>query len=211
MAPILKLSYFDTAGRAEPIRLALTYAGIEFEDYRFPRDQWPTVKATTPFGQVPVLTVDGKQVAQSTAILRYVAKLAPASGLYPTDDFQALKVDEYLNVLEDMGSLLRPSMYEADVAKKLEMRKALLAPEGSLTQLLANFEKALSQSGKGYAVGSSPTIADLAIFGRVAGLKTGNIDGISVNHFDQYPSIKAIHENIEKEPKLQTWFQAHKA
>mgnify|MGYP001980325451 CR=1 FL=1 len=32
--PTLKLVYFDIPGKGEPIRLALTYLGIPFEDYR---------------------------------------------------------------------------------------------------------------------------------------------------------------------------------
>jgi glutathione S-transferase len=32
------------------------------------RDEWQTIKPNTPFGQVPVLEVDGKYLAQSVAI-----------------------------------------------------------------------------------------------------------------------------------------------
>ena len=81
--PQLKLSYFDFhGGRAEPIRLALAIGGVAFEDHRFGFPEFAEVRKTVPFGQVPVLHVDGVQVTQSDAILRYAGKLA---GLYPTD------------------------------------------------------------------------------------------------------------------------------
>jgi len=38
------------------------------QDNRIEFAEWPVFKATTPFGQVPVLEVDGKVIAQSAAI-----------------------------------------------------------------------------------------------------------------------------------------------
>ena len=79
-----KLIYFDFAGKAEAIRLALTHAGVAFEDYRFAdRAEFAALKASgrLQFGQVPALEVvkDGQTtvLTQSAAILRYVAKLSP--------------------------------------------------------------------------------------------------------------------------------------
>ena len=95
MAPKLKLTYFSgPGGRAEPARLALTIAGIEFEDERIDARDWiAKFKAGTPAGAVPVLEVeeDGvvTTVTQSSAILRYVGKL---TGHYPEDPLTALKV-----------------------------------------------------------------------------------------------------------------------
>jgi glutathione S-transferase len=42
--PAYKVIYFDTKGRAEPIRLALTVAGQEFEDVRYSKEEWEKVK-----------------------------------------------------------------------------------------------------------------------------------------------------------------------
>ncbi len=60
----------------------LNYGAVPFEDVRFKREQWPELKPKMPFGQVPVLEVDGKMLAQSSAMERYVAKLV---GLMPED------------------------------------------------------------------------------------------------------------------------------
>ena len=40
----IKLTYFNAKGRAEIIRLILAHAGVEYEDFRIARDQWPSVK-----------------------------------------------------------------------------------------------------------------------------------------------------------------------
>jgi hypothetical protein len=44
-------------GRAEATRLLLKLGKVPHEDYRFPREEWPAIKAKMPYGQVPVLEV----------------------------------------------------------------------------------------------------------------------------------------------------------
>ena len=44
MAPKIKLFYFNARGRAELARLILAQAGVEYEDVRFPREDWPKHK-----------------------------------------------------------------------------------------------------------------------------------------------------------------------
>ena len=39
-----KLTYFQITALAEPSRMIMKYGGIEFEDERIPRDQWPSIK-----------------------------------------------------------------------------------------------------------------------------------------------------------------------
>ncbi|GFH29640.1 uncharacterized protein HaLaN_28333, partial [Haematococcus lacustris] len=82
MAPHIRLIYFDIPGKAELTRVLLNVGNVPFEDYTISREQWAELKPTMPYGQIPVLEVDGKQLAQSSAIERYAARLA---GLYPQD------------------------------------------------------------------------------------------------------------------------------
>src|SRR6202166_410592 len=80
----LKLTYFDfDGGRGEPARLALHFGRVPYEDERISTKDWAQIRDRTPFQALPILEVDGKVVAQSNSINRYVGKLAR---LYPQDD-----------------------------------------------------------------------------------------------------------------------------
>jgi hypothetical protein len=54
-----------------------------------------------PFGQVPVLEVDGKKYPQSVAICRYLAKQC---GLAGKDDWEALEIDATVDTIHDLRS-----------------------------------------------------------------------------------------------------------
>ena len=87
--PAYKLTYFDIRGLAETARQILTYAGVKFEDVRLNDQQWAEMKPSmcwllficekwpnseTPFGQLPVLNIEGVEIAQSFSIYRFLAK-----------------------------------------------------------------------------------------------------------------------------------------
>uniref|UniRef100_A0A1B0GKQ7 GST N-terminal domain-containing protein n=1 Tax=Lutzomyia longipalpis TaxID=7200 RepID=A0A1B0GKQ7_LUTLO len=43
--PNYKVIYFNVKALAEPLRFLLAYGGIEFEDLRVSREEWPTLKS----------------------------------------------------------------------------------------------------------------------------------------------------------------------
>uniref|UniRef100_A0A915EPB0 glutathione transferase n=1 Tax=Ditylenchus dipsaci TaxID=166011 RepID=A0A915EPB0_9BILA len=96
-----KLSYFDVRGLGETARLILTHANQPFDDERFTFETWPANKSKMLYGKVPVLEVDGKPLAESFAIFRYLAK---QYGLLGKDDWEQAKVDEFSNVHKDIAT-----------------------------------------------------------------------------------------------------------
>ena len=97
----MKLYYFDIFGRAESIRMILNHAKVPFEDVRINGEKLAEMKASgvLEFGQVPMLeTADGKHLAQSWAILRYIGR---THGYYPEDPETAWKVDSTIDAVED--------------------------------------------------------------------------------------------------------------
>lgn len=71
------LHYFGSKARAESIKLALYLANIP---YKFEAvTDWAKMKeeglksGSLPFGQVPMLHMDGMDMVQTVAILRYIS------------------------------------------------------------------------------------------------------------------------------------------
>ena len=55
--------------------------------------------AETPFGVVPLLEHNGKQVGQSIAIARYLAKKVKLAG---NDDWEDLEIDAVIDTVHDL-------------------------------------------------------------------------------------------------------------
>ena len=190
--------------RAETSRLALFIGGIEFEDLRPSREELAEMRTNGffPFGQFPVLQVDGKTIAQTGAIARFCGKL---SRLYPKEnDFNAAKVDEVIDLATDITVRIRPALKEKDHEKSTEMRRELV--EIVLPHWLGFMETLLKKNGKtGYFVNDSLTVADLAAWRLCGWISGGVIDGIPQTILDAFPLLNEHHNNISNLPKVAEW------
>ena len=201
----LRLIYPDLPfWRAETSRLALFIGGIEFEDVRPSREEIPKMRTdgTFPFGQFPVLQVDGKTIAQTGAIARFCGKL---SGLYPSDDnYAAAKVDEVIDLCTDITIQMRPSIRETDPKLRTEMRKEL--SETILPRWLAFLEKLLQDNGDtGFFVNDSISVADLAVWRLCGWISGGVIDDIPTNLLEGFPLLSVHQMEISNLPKVMEW------
>ena len=206
----LKLIYPDvTFWRAEMSRLALFFGGIEFEDLRPSREEITKMRTegVIPFGQFPVLQVDGKTIAQTGAIARFCGKL---SGLYPTEnDFYAAKVDEVIDLATDITGKIRPALIEKDPEKKMEMRREL--SETVLPHWLGFMESLLEDNGKtGYFVDDSLTVADLAAWRLCGWISGGIIDGIPESSLVTFPLLNRHLNHISNLPKIAEWLEKNR-
>jgi len=198
----LKLSYFDMhGGRAEPIRLALAIGGVPFEDHRFAFPEFAEVRKTVPFGQVPVLHVDGVQVTQSDAILRFAGKLA---GLYPTDSYQALMCDEVAYVVEEAGVKLGPTFSMKGDDQKAA-RVALV--NTSMPQYLGWLQRRLQAHGGEYFADGRLTVADLKVFVDVRGLNSGRLDHVPTDLVEKVaPALNAHMQRVAANPAVAAYY-----
>ena len=202
--PRLVLTYFDIdASRGEAARLAMHLAGIAFEDKRIARSDWPAMRDQTPYQSLPILEVDGKVIAQSNTINRYVGKLA---GLYPKDDWQAALVDELMDAVEDITYKIGNTFALEGEAKK-KAREALAA--GSIPRFLKQFEARLKDGGGEWFVEKRLTVADLKCFLFVRWLKSGALDHIPADIVDKQAPLLVKHlERVRNQPRIAAYYAA---
>ena len=200
--PEYKLIYFNGRGRAEVIRQLFILAGQKYEDKRYEQDEWKAVKEklNAPFGQLPVLSIDGQLFGQSISIARY---LAEKFGFAGKTDLEKLRADMVVHCAEDFAQALFKAQFESDEAKKATLVKKLL--DEDVKNFLTNFENIAKQNkgGNGYFVGDSITWADLVF--------THFVDFIAMiglevpTTLSAYPKLKSIYETVHKNPKIADW------
>ena len=201
----LRLIYPDIPfWRAETSRIALFIGGIEFEDVRPPRPELMKMKTdgTFPFGQFPILQIDGKTLAQTGAIARFCGKL---SGLYPVgDDFASAKVDEAIDLATDITHKMGPALRENDPEKRRQLRSELSAT--ILPRWLGFLEQLLKENGdSGYFVSGSFTVADLAVWSICRWISSGIIDRLPTTILEPFPRLSAHQQKISDLPKVREW------
>jgi glutathione S-transferase len=189
-----KLYYFNLRGRAEISRLIFAAAGQKYEDVRFEREQWPSLKPQMPLGQAPVLEFDGVQLPQSMSIARFLAKQFQLAG---KDNFEQAKVDAVVDTINDLLTALTPAHREQDETKKQELFKNFFAEE--LPKHLQNLDVLGKLYGNGgpYFVGNHLTWADL-LFHVLLETLVG-LDGNCLNH---HPWLKQNRAEVEKQPRI---------
>jgi glutathione S-transferase len=203
----LTLTYFDfDGGRGEPARLALYIGGIAFEDKRVPGPEWPKLRDQTPFRAMPVLEVDGKAIAHSNTINRYVGKLA---GLYPKDDWQAALCDEAMDAAEDIGTRIGATIQMGPEEKK-KAREELAT--GLIPRYLEQLQARLKAAGGEYFADKRLTVADLKVFMWVRWLKSGVLDHIPKDIVDRVAPLLAQHfHRVSAHPKVAAYYKVRKA
>ena len=204
----LKLIYADAAfWRGECIRMAFFMGGIEFEDIRgFDHIKTLREQGKLTFGAVPVLEVDGKILSQTQAMACYASRLA---GMHPEDPWLQAKIDECISGCTDVTTTIGSTFSLED---KIEVRKGLIDPTGEkpgrLWMHMNGLEKICAENGseKGFSVGNTLTVADLAIWRTVGWFDSGTLDGIPENWAsDTFPALAKLCGGVNADPKVPEW------
>ncbi|CAJ1333042.1 unnamed protein product [Effrenium voratum] len=224
LKPKISLTYFNIEAAAEKVRLALVMTNTEFEDKRINFEEWGAMKPTTPYGQLPLMTVtnaDGsvKTFAQSVAMMRWVArKFDSTNSLYPADADTMLEIEEVLGLSDDMTKAWQPALYlgmrhmiygypeewpekEATVKR---MREAFL--KEALPKFMGFFTQKLEATGA-FFCGDKPTIADLQILAQLRYFTKGAADHVPADSLTLYPVVTAWMDRMHAIPQIKAWYK----
>merc|ERR1719330_886154 len=154
---------------------------------------------------VPFLIIDGgKPMPQSTAILRYVGRIAQYGDkpLYPEDPLEAFACDETIEMVNDMFAPLMKTMGIKDQAEKEAARAALFAEDGALTPHLQKLDNRFDGDR------TSVTIGDLYVFCFLNSCRTPSwLDGVPPGALDKYANLNKHHELIANLPPILEYYK----
>lgn len=189
----MKIHHVTLSGHAHRAVLFASLLGLKPElvevDLAGGANKQPEFLALNPFGQVPVLEDDGVVVADSNAILVYLAKKTGRTDWLPEDPAGAAAVQRWLSVAA--GELA----YGPCAARLITVFGADFNAEEVIARahvLLARLERHLSD--RQWLAADHPTIADVALYSYLARAPEGNVD------LSAYEQVRAFLARIEALP-----------
>jgi len=196
-----RLTYFDApVGRGEECRLAFVLAGVEFDDHRIQRADWPAMKPQTPFGSLPVLELPGHApFAQSNAILALIGRM---HGMHPDDPVECARHEAMMQHVEDLRAQLSPTIRMGEAEKKAA-REALVADY--LPAWGRHAERNLAGTGP-YFAGTQASVVDTKLHMAVRWFAGGKVDHVPASIFSGFPRLMAVHDAVRDHPRVQAWY-----
>jgi len=189
-----RLHWHPLSGHSHRAQLMLSLLDREFDlievDMRSGAHKAPAFVQLSPFGQVPVLESEGEVIADSNAILAYLAVRYDTSGRwYPRDAVGGAKVQRWLSVAA--GQLAAGPM-AARLANVFGLPVDRAKAQAGAVALFSVMEAELA--GGPFLAGRHPTIADVALYTYTAHAPEGGVA------LEPYPAIRAWIGRIEGLP-----------
>ncbi len=183
------------SGHAHRAELFLSLLGLAYTtvdiDLRAGEQKNPEFLKLNPFGQVPVIDDNGTVVADSNAILVYLALRYGDEHWLPRDPVHAAQVQRWLSVAA--GEIaFGPAL--ARIGKRFGRPVDIEAAQQRAQRLFGIMETQLQ--ARSFLLGDAPTIADIACYSYIVRAPEGDIP------LDPYPAIRAWLARIEALPRF---------
>ncbi|MEO4013826.1 glutathione S-transferase family protein [Pseudomonas rossensis] len=189
----IKLYNFPRSGHAHRVELMLSLLQLPteliFVDLPKGAHKQPDFLALNAFGQVPVIDDQGVVLADSNAILVYLAQKYGDGRWLPTDPVGAAKVQRWLSIAAG------PIAFGPARARLITVFGAAYNAEEVIAYshtLLKVIDQELAATR--YLAGAEPTIADVSAYSYIAHAPEGNVS------LEDYANIRAWLARIEALP-----------
>jgi len=177
--------------------MILSYGNVDYKNIIISLSDWAALNdklEISPFGQLPSIKLtNGTVIAQTAAIVRYVAKLA---GLYPSNPEECAEADMLLELAQDMN-VINPLLNYYPVVSE-DFKRKYAEYFSKLPTLLKAMEKILG--GKKFFGGESPYYADFSIFNILY-----NTIELEPKSLDDAPTMIAWMESMKSLPTLKKY------
>ena len=192
--PAITLYSFPLSGHAHRVTLLLSLLGLPYRrvdvDLRGGEHKQQPFLALNAFGQVPVLEDEGAVIADSNAILVYLAKRYQGQARWlPEDALGAAAVQRWLSVA---AGQLASGPNAARLATLFGVPDPGGAAQARTHALLAVMDAELGR--RDWLAGEAATIADVACYAYVALAPEGNVS------LQDYPRVRAWLARVEALP-----------
>jgi len=205
MSSHVELTYFDTRGLAEVIRLLLSFLDVDYAEKNISsREEWLALKPSLPYGQVPLLTVNGKRMVQRKAIEKYICT---KHHLYGKDADEAYEIDSINESVADFTNALpmRDILSEDPSAEE----KASAFEKSSMKWYLNIWNEMLTKrSPHTHLVGDGITYADITLF---SALRTFRQIPRFSHSLDEYFSLVKFYDHVATQPTIAKYLTSHKS
>ncbi|CRM74663.1 Maleylpyruvate isomerase [Pseudomonas sp. 37 R 15] len=193
--PAIKLYGFPLSGHSHRVELMLSLLGLPMEfilvDLKQGAHKSPEFLATlNRFGQVPVIDDGGTVLADSNAILVYLANTYGNGQWLPADPVGQARVQRWLSAAAGQlhagpATARLATVFGAEVDTAVAINRA--------HALLNVMEQQLGEESR-FLAGDLPSIADIAFYTYVAHAPEGNVS------LADYPQVRAWLASIEALP-----------
>lgn len=171
----MKLYHHPLSGHSHRARLICSLLGVEVDlvelDVAKRAHKSPDYLKLNSFGQIPLLDDDGVLIADSNAIMVYLAKKLGRTDWLPEDPAGAAGVQRWLSVAAGQIAFGPAAARLVNVfGAKLNAEEAIARAHAILKIIDAELQ------GQPWITGRTPTIADIALYSYVARAPEGNVD-----------------------------------
>ena len=200
------LYYFRGRGKADQIRWLLAAAGISFCQRDIDTEgKFQFLQKELPFGKVPMLQIDGMEIVESQAILRYVAKRADLMG---ESDAEAVLCDQVAEAVRDALNVLLTAPFErmkmADASGDESAQHHIEKMQGVFAKFAVRLEKVLEHNGGEFIVGSRLTYADVL----VAHCITWYVEECGPDVMEPYPKLISLQNKVVQLPEVMRFIRS---